>query len=83
MSYLRCTTLNCTIESIICISLAHISVSCSCGAVRLDELKAVHFRNDRLLLSAWTALLGYIIALRTERYRREHRLTAVATAHYR
>ena len=46
-------------------------------------MKAVHFRNDRLLLSAWTALLGYIIALRTERFRREDRLTAVATAHYR
>lgn len=46
-------------------------------------MKADSYRADRLLQSAWTALLGYVIARRTERYRREHRHTALAVAHYR
>lgn len=50
---------------------------------RLDNIKADHFRQDRLLQATWSAFLGYIIALRTERFRREHRQTAVATAHHR
>lgn len=50
---------------------------------RLNNIKADQFRQDRLLQATWSAFLGYIIALRTERFRREHRQTAVAIAHHR
>lgn len=50
---------------------------------RLDSIKATTYRSDRLKQATWSAFLGYIIALRTERIRREHRQTAVAVAHHR
>lgn len=50
---------------------------------RLNYEKAVRFDSDRLLMRSWSALLGYIIALKTERMRREQRNTAVAVAHHR
>jgi hypothetical protein len=50
---------------------------------RVDIAKADNFRADRLLQSAWSAFFGYIVARRTERFRRESRQTALAVAHYR
>jgi hypothetical protein len=54
-----------------------------CHVRRLDEHKAHTFHCDTLLQSAWSALLGYVVAVRTDRIRREHRLTAGAVSHYR
>ena len=32
--------------------------------------------------STWSALLGYIVSVRTTRIRREHRLSSAASSHY-
>jgi hypothetical protein len=50
---------------------------------RSNHQKADAYRDDHLLQAAWSAFVGYVIARRTERFRWEHRHTALAVAHYR
>jgi len=50
---------------------------------RLENIKALTFRRDRLLQAAWSDFLGSVVALRTERFRLQGRATATACAHYR
>lgn len=49
----------------------------------MNNVKADSYRRDKLMQAAWAALLGFVIARRTERFRWEHRHTAIAVAHYR
>ena len=49
-----------------------------------EELsKAVGHYNMRTMRRFWLYLLGYVIAIRTERARKECKLSAFASAHYR
>jgi len=50
---------------------------------RMDWEKACTFYSDSLLMLAWNNLVAYVRAVRTERYRREHRLGNTAIVHYR
>jgi hypothetical protein len=50
---------------------------------QLNRCKAITFHEDNLLQSSWDAWLGYAVARRTERVRREHRLMKVAASHHK
>lgn len=50
---------------------------------RIEWVKAMDFYEDTLLQSAWIALYGYCMNLRTERARREMRQTSMSAAHYK
>lgn len=77
----RFQALNAACE-VTCLTQTHV-LAVRVGFNRFNNSKADSYRADRLLQSAWTALLGYVISRRTERYRWEHRHTALAVAHYR
>lgn len=49
---------------------------------RLHRLQAQRHYERHLLHSTWSALLGYIVSVRTTRIRREHRLSSAASSHY-
>lgn len=49
---------------------------------RLHRLQAQRHYEKHLLHSIWSALLGYIVSVRTTRIRREHRLSSAASSHY-
>ena len=41
-----------------------------------------HYEH-KLLYHCWQQLAGYVVAIKTERYRKEYRFTSVAVSHYR
>lgn len=45
--------------------------------------RALLYHNKMLLRSTWTALVGYVVMLKTEKWRNERKNMAVAVAHHR
>lgn len=49
-----------------------------------DKQERAHSHYDHsLLYKYWQQLAGYVVSIKTERYRREYRFTSVAVTHYR
>eukprot|EP01039_Chlorochromonas_danica_P000095 gene95-102_t len=48
---------------------------------RLED-RAQRFREEQLMGRIWRALRGYVVSVKTERYRRDHQQTVIASAHF-